>query len=135
MDKYIAGVSLLEQKVHQLSAELEKERENVRIMYDDNVNNQQIFVIVAGWLIGLSTLYRDFMRCRSVETWACFEKNMESTFKEVDYSWIRPFVLSHHPANASKHSAMPTPAKSGLPIKAALAVAKKSKEIKESSKF
>ena len=42
MDNYIARVSLLEQKVHQLSAELEKERENVRIMYDDNVNNEQI---------------------------------------------------------------------------------------------
>ena len=40
---------------------------------------------------------------------------------------------SHH--RRPKHSAIPTPAKSGLPIKAALAVAKKSKEIVESSKF
>ena len=90
MDKYIAGVSLLEQKVHQMSAELEKERDNVRIMYDDNVNNEQNFVVVAGWLIILSSLYRDFMRCRSVETWARFEKKWNPLLEQ----WItHGFVL------------------------------------------
>ena len=65
MDKYIAGVSLLEQKVHQLSAELEKERDNVKSMRDDAICNEETFVMVAALLIELS-LYRKFMRCQSV---------------------------------------------------------------------
>ena len=135
MDKYIAGVSLLEQKVNQLSAELEKERDNVRIMRDYAIHNEESFVKVAASLIQMSSLYREFMRCRSVEAWVHFEKTMEFIFDAMDYSSIRPFVLSHPCFLASTPSAMPTPAKSGLPIKAALAVGKKSQKIEESSEL
>ena len=138
MDKYVAGVSLysnqMEQKVHQLSAELEKERDNVKSMRDDAICNEETFVMVAALLIELS-LYRKFLRCQSVETCVCFEKNMEFIFDTMDYSWVHPFLMSHPRFLASKHSAMPTPAKSGLPIKAALAVGKNLQKIEESSKL
>ena len=55
MDKYVAGVSLysnqMEQKVHQLSAELEKELDNVKSMRDDAICNEETFVMVAALLI------------------------------------------------------------------------------------
>ena len=93
-------------------------------MRDDAICNEETFVMVAALLIELS-LYRKFMRCQSVETCVCFEKNIEFIFDTMDYSWVHPFLMSHPRFLASKHSAMPTPAKSGLPIKAALAVGKK----------
>ena len=62
-------------------------------------------------------------------------KNMEFIFDTMDYSWVHPFLMSHPRFLASKHSAMPTPAKSGLPIKAALAVGKNLQKIEESSKL
>ena len=135
MDKYIAGVSRMEQNSHIMWAELEKERENVKIMRDIAMHREEAFVMVSASLIQMSSLYREFMRCRSVEAWVHFEKTMEFIFDAMDYSSIRPFVLSHPCFLASTPSAMPTPAKSGLPIKAALAVGKNLQKIEESSKL
>ena len=115
MDKYIAGVSLysnqMEQKVHQLLAELEKERDSVRKMRDDAIHNEETFVMVASSLIEMSSLYRKFMRCRSVETWVHFEKNygiqfwqnglfMDSSFCHISSSF--PHIKTVSKAHSSE---------------------------------
>ena len=130
MDKYIAGVSLyskqMKQKVYQLSVELENERECANSI-------ENLFVLLAGSLIEVSSLYRKFTRRQSNETWVHFNKNM--IFDTMDYTWVQSYAKSHPGILASKHSAISAPVKSGLPIKAALTLGKKSQKIEESSKL
>ena len=98
MDKYIAGVSLyskqMKQKVYQLSVELENERECANSI-------ENLFVLLAGSLIEVSSLYRKFTRRQSNETWVHFNKNM--IFDTMDYTWVRSYVKSHPLILASLH--------------------------------
>ena len=100
MDKFFAGVSLysnqMEQKVYKLSVELEKERDIANLI-------ENSFVLLAGSLIEVSSLYRKFTRFQSDETWVHFSKSMEFIFDTMDYTWVRSYVKSHPLILASLH--------------------------------
>ena len=93
VEKYIAGVSLyrnqMEQKLNQLSAELEKNRE-------DAMRIETAFALLGGDLVEASFLYRDFLDSPSDETSDHFHDKIFFIFDEVIHnSWLGSFIKSH----------------------------------------